>query len=118
MPRPAPARAGPAFPDGGGPALPVTSGQGYPSQNGYPGQAGAYPGYGTGTQQRRPVGAWAIIGAVVLGLVVGVFALVNLSLIFLKRRTPEAAFRVPMVVPVFGALASFAALAAAFGGLT
>jgi amino acid transporter len=47
-----------------------------------------------------------------------VFALVNLSLIFLKRRTPEAPFRVPMIVPVFGAFASFAALAAAFGGLT
>ncbi len=66
-------------PVSGGPALPVTSGQGYPGQNGYPGQAGAYPGDGTGTQQRRPVGAWAIIGAVVLGLVVGVFALVNLG---------------------------------------
>ena len=61
-----------------------------------------------------PVAALAQLTTTVL---LCVFVLVNLALIGLKRRAPAAPFRVPMAVPVFGALASGAALAASFAGL-
>ncbi|WBL33976.1 APC family permease [Sinirhodobacter sp. HNIBRBA609] len=61
-----------------------------------------------------PVSALAQATSMVL---LGVFILVNLSLVFLKRRRAEASFRVPMIVPVFGAAASAAALFAALGGV-
>lgn len=61
-----------------------------------------------------PVAALAQLTTTVL---LSVFVLVNLALIGLKRRAPAAPFRVPMAVPVFGALASGAALAASFAGL-
>ncbi|MDD8021484.1 MAG: APC family permease [Paracoccaceae bacterium] len=92
--------------------------------------AHAHPRLGT------PVWATLVTGALMLGaalalpvaalaqttslVLLAVFTLVNLSLVFLKRRTPAASFRVPMIVPVFGTLASAAALSAAFlsaGGL-
>jgi amino acid transporter len=61
-----------------------------------------------------PVAALAEVTSVVL---LSVFVLVNLALVFLKRRTPEAPFRVPMVVPMLAALASAGALGAALWGV-
>jgi APA family basic amino acid/polyamine antiporter len=56
-----------------------------------------------------PVAALAEVTAAVI---LGVFLLVNVALILLKRRVPEAPFRVPFWVPVSGLLLSLAALAA------
>lgn len=61
-----------------------------------------------------PVSALAEVTSMVL---LSVFVLVNISLIFLKRRAPEAPFRVPMIVPVFAALASVTALGFALWGI-
>ncbi|MDV7269397.1 amino acid permease [Thioclava sp. A2] len=61
-----------------------------------------------------PVSALAEATSVTL---LSVFVLVNLSLVFLKRRAPEAPFRVPMAVPVFGGLASAMALGFAIWGV-
>lgn len=78
-----------------------------------------------------PVLATVLIGAVVLAaaltvqvadlaqvtsaILLGVFVLVNLSLILLKRRAPAAQFRVPVLVPVAGLILSLAALGVTFG---
>ncbi|GGE47300.1 APC family permease [Actibacterium pelagium] len=61
-----------------------------------------------------PVSSLAELTSIVL---LSVFAVVNLALIRLKRREPEAPFRVPVAVPWFGLLAALAALVVAlFGG--
>lgn len=85
----------------------------------------AHPRFGT------PVLATALIGAAVIAMAVllpvadlaeatsaillSVFVLVNAALIAMKRAEPEAAFRVPMAVPVVGLLAAIGALAVSFG---
>lgn len=61
-----------------------------------------------------PVAALAGVTSTVL---LAVFVMVNLSLIFLKRRAPQAPFRVPVWVPYAGVLASGAALAVSLGGV-
>ena len=86
----------------------------------------AHPRFGT------PVLATALIGAVVIGaalilpvsdlagvtstILLTVFALVNASLIALKRQRAEAPFTVPMWVPVIGLILSLLALLAFFAG--
>lgn len=60
-----------------------------------------------------PIEQLAGVSAIVL---LGVFLLVNLALIVLKRRSAFAPFRVPMAVPVLGASVAGAALIAALGG--
>lgn len=83
----------------------------------------AHPRFGT------PVLATALIGICVMAaalmlpvatlagatstVLLAVFVLVNLALIAMKRRAPDAPFRVPMVVPVLGLVLSLIALAAA-----
>ncbi len=52
---------------------------------------------------------WAV-GEVTSSILLSVFVLVNLALIVEKRRTPEAAFRVPMAVPVVGLVLAAGAL--------
>ncbi|WP_320179394.1 APC family permease [Roseovarius pacificus] len=85
----------------------------------------AHPRFGT------PVLATALIGVAVIAMAVllpvadlaeatsaillSVFVLVNAALIAMKRAEPEAAFRVPMAVPVVGLLAAVGALAVSFG---
>lgn len=56
-----------------------------------------------------PVSALAGVTSTVL---LGVFIFVNLALIRIKRRAPQAPFRVPMLVPVLGLILSMAALLA------
>ena len=86
----------------------------------------AHPRLGT------PVLATCLIGAAVVVIAVGVqlvtlagvtsaillsvFLLVNLALIFQKRREPKAPFTVPMVVPVLGFTLSILALIGAVWG--
>ncbi|MDY6859705.1 MAG: amino acid permease [Pseudomonadota bacterium] len=81
----------------------------------------AHPRFGTPVKATVLVGAAVIVGALALpvaalaemtsSLLLAVFAVVNLSLIALKRRAPFAPFRVPMFVPYAGLLAALAALA-------
>jgi basic amino acid/polyamine antiporter, APA family len=71
------------------------------------------------------VGFGVVLGALMLpvadlaevtsGLLLSVFVLVNAALIVLKRSEPEAPFRVSMAVPVFGLIASLAALGITIG---
>jgi len=79
-----------------------------------------------------PVRATVLIGAVVVvvamtlsverlalvtsAVLLGVFFLVNVALILIKRRTPEAPFRVPVWVPWVGLFAALAALGVSVGG--
>ncbi len=73
------------------------------------------------------IGLLVIIGASILPLatlaeatstiLLAVFVVVNLSLIALKRRSPEAPFQVPLAVPVFGFVASTGALIANLVGV-
>ena len=49
-------------------------------------------------------------------IITAVFVLVNAALMAMKRRAPEAAFRVPMAVPVFGLGASLLALSVSLAG--
>ena len=86
----------------------------------------AHPRFGT------PVLATCLIGVAVIVIALGVqlvtlagvtsaillsvFVLVNLALIFQKRRAPQAPFLVPMAVPVFGFVLSIVALIAAVIG--
>ncbi|MBN2905676.1 MAG: amino acid permease [Rhodobacteraceae bacterium] len=58
----------------------------------------------------------AALAGVTSGLLLTVFALVNLSLIALKRRAPEAPFRVPVWVPWAGLGTALGALALALAG--
>lgn len=62
-------------------------------------------------------GVWAPLSFLLAGLaevtstlLLGVFSLVNLALILLKRSEPEAPFRVPVSVPWAGLLLSLGAL--------
>lgn len=73
-----------------------------------------------------PILASLLIGALVIGaalmldvgllaeatssILLGVFVIVNLALILLKRREPDAPFKVPMAVPVVGLVLALAAL--------
>ncbi len=59
----------------------------------------------------------ATLAGVTSSILLTVFVLVNLALIMLKRRAPEAAFKVPMIVPVLGLFLSSAALLAGIWGL-
>lgn len=87
----------------------------------------AHPRFGTPVLATALVGAAVIVGALFLdvadlaeatsAILLGVFVVVNLALIVMKRRVQAAPFRVPMAVPVFGLLASLAALAVSLGGL-
>lgn len=61
-----------------------------------------------------PVSALAEVTSMVL---LTVFCIVNIALIALKRKEPDAPFRVPVFVPWFGLVAAFAALVAAIGDL-
>ena len=80
----------------------------------------AHPRLGTPVAATLSIGVLVIVGASILPLAIlaeatstillAVIVVVNLSLIVLKRRSPEAPFKVPMAVPVFGLVASFAAL--------
>lgn len=79
-----------------------------------------------------PVAATLLIGVLVIGtalalpvallaeftatILLSVFAVVNISLISLKKRQPAAPFRVPAFVPWIGLVAAVAALFAAIGG--
>ena len=86
----------------------------------------ASPRFGTPVLATVMIGAGVIAGALVLPvaqlaevtsvILLSVFVLVNTSLIVLKRRTPEAPFTVPMIVPVVGLLAAVAALTLSLGG--
>lgn len=73
------------------------------------------------------IGGMVIIGALALPLatlaevtstiLLSVFVIVNVSLVMLKSRQPDASFRVPMYVPVFGFLAAGIALIANLSGV-
>lgn len=86
----------------------------------------AHPRFGTPLRATLLIGAAVIAGALLLPvadlagltsiMLLSVFVLVNTALIAMKRTSPEAAFRVPMAVPVFGLLAALAALIASFTG--
>lgn len=85
----------------------------------------AHPRFGT------PVRATLLLGVAVIGaalalpvatlatatsaVLLGVFLLVNMALIALKRRIPDAPFRIPVWVPWAGLFATLAALVLAFG---
>lgn len=56
------------------------------------------------------VGGVATLAELTSAVLLSVFVLVNLALIAQKRRIPDAPFRVPMAVPVIGAILSSAAL--------
>lgn len=87
----------------------------------------AHPRFGTPLRATVLIGALVIAGALILpvatlakitsAMLLLVFLLVNMSLILLKRRIPDAPFRVPVWVPWFGLIAAFAALVASYGGL-
>jgi amino acid transporter len=82
----------------------------------------SHPRFRTPLRASLLVGALAIAGALALpvaalaevtaAVILGVFLAVNVALILLKRRIPDAPFRVPFWVPVSGLLLSLAALAA------
>lgn len=88
----------------------------------------AHPRLGTPVLATVLIGAAVIAAALLLPLttlaevtsaiLLGVFVLVNLALVLLKRRAPEAPFRVPMAVPALGLALSAVALAAAVRGLS
>ena len=75
---------------------------------------------GTPVRATLPIGAAVILAALALPVAVlaevtstvllSVFVLVNLALIVLKRRAPQAPFRVPLAVPVLGLVLSLGAL--------
>ncbi len=86
----------------------------------------ASPRFGTPVLATCLIGAAVIIAAQTVQLVtlagvtstilLMVFVLVNLALILLKIRAPDAPFRVPFAVPVFGLVLSLAALTVALRG--
>lgn len=57
----------------------------------------------------------ATLAEVTSAILLSVFVLVNLALILLKRRVPEAPFHVPMLVPVTGLVLSLSALLLTIG---
>ncbi len=85
----------------------------------------AHPRFGTPVLATCGIGAAVVAGAIALhvatlaeitsALLLSVFVLVNCSLILLKRRVPDAPFRVPMIVPVAGLILSLGALALTIG---
>ncbi|MBN9887414.1 APC family permease [Salipiger abyssi] len=86
----------------------------------------AHPRFGTPLPATALVGA-AVIGAALLlpvdvlagatsAVLLAVFVLINAALIAVKRRVPEAPFRVPMAVPVAGVAMSLLALVAGLAG--
>ncbi|TCP62396.1 amino acid/polyamine/organocation transporter (APC superfamily) [Rhodovulum bhavnagarense] len=87
----------------------------------------AHPRFGTPFKATVLVGAGVLAAALALpvavlagmtsGVLLVVFALVNLSLIRLKQRAPEAAFRVGPWVPWLGLLTALGALALSLAGL-
>jgi amino acid transporter len=87
----------------------------------------AHPRLGTPVRATLLVGVAVIAGALTLPvawlagitatLLLAVFALVNASLVAVKRRAPEAPFRVPLAVPVLGLVAALAALGASLWGI-
>lgn len=87
----------------------------------------ANPRFGTPVLATVLIGIVVVFGALALPVVslatltsavlLGVFLLVNMSLIALKRRIPDAPFRIPVWVPWAGLLAAGAALVTVFGGL-
>ncbi|WP_372884438.1 APC family permease [Shimia sp.] len=82
----------------------------------------AHPRFATPVLVSLLIGAGVILGALLLDVgvlaeatsstLLGVFVVINLALILLKRRAPAAPFRVPMAVPVCGLVLSAGALAA------
>jgi len=88
----------------------------------------AHPRLGTPVLATALIGGLVIVMAVMLpvadlaeatsAILLSVFVLVNAALIAMKRAEPEAAFRVPMAVPVLGLLGSLGALAISFGVLS
>lgn len=86
----------------------------------------ASPRFGTPVLATCLIGAAVIVAALNVQLVtlagvtssilLMVFVLVNLALILLKLRVPDAPFRVPFAVPVFGFVLSLAALTVALRG--
>ncbi|PQO23729.1 amino acid permease [Rhodobacteraceae bacterium WD3A24] len=86
----------------------------------------AHPRWGTPVRATLLLGGLVSVIALVLpvaelaqitsSILLVVFALVNAALIALKRRVPEAPFRVPAWVPWAGLAAALAALAATYGG--
>lgn len=86
----------------------------------------AHPKLGTPVFATLLIGVAVILSALTVKLVtlagitssilLSVFVLVNLALIIQKRRDPDAPFRVPMAVPVFGFILSLAALIVALRG--
>ena len=87
----------------------------------------ASPRFGTPVLATLLLGAAVILAALYVpfatlakttsSILLGVFVLVNLSLILQKRRAPEAPFRVSILVPVAGLVLSLGALITALGGL-
>jgi len=87
----------------------------------------AHPRFGTPVLATALIGVAVLVAALTLRVAVpaevtstillSVFVLVNLSLILLKRRVPEAPFRVSPLVPVVGLVLSVAALLITFGAL-
>lgn len=79
-----------------------------------------HPRFGTPWLATLLIGVLVVIGAVQLPVaalaeatsvvLLSVFLIVNLALINLKRRSPQAVFRVPMIVPVLGFILSGVAL--------
>ena len=86
----------------------------------------AHPRFGTPVLATVLVGGFVVLGALGLPvatlagatstILLAVFVLVNAALIGLKRRAPEAAFRVPMAVPVAGLVLALGALIMTLGG--
>jgi amino acid transporter len=84
-----------------------------------------HPGRGTPMLATGLIGAAVIVAALALpvallaeltsAILLAVFAVVNLALIVLKRRSPDAPFRVPGLVPVAGLVLSLGALALTLG---
>ncbi|MFV0512820.1 MAG: APC family permease [Jhaorihella sp.] len=85
----------------------------------------AHPRLGTPVRATLLIGAavvamalwvpFALLAELTSGILLAVFALVNLALIFQKRRDPVARFRVPVAVPVVGLVLSLAALSVSVG---
>lgn len=85
----------------------------------------AHPRFGTPVKATLLIGVVVILAALYVpfallaeltsGILLAVFALVDLALIVQKRRDPVARFRVPMVVPVCGLALSLAALSVSIG---
>ena len=88
----------------------------------------AHPTFGTPVLATSLIGAAVIVCAVYLTvqdlaemtttLLLSVFVLVNLALIFEKRRAPAAQFRVPAIVPWLGLGLSGGALVLSLGAMT